>query len=996
MGRSRRSSRRSSRRILKSKRLLLVLGVLLFTSGSAYGIHRVQIQRQATNLLEVARAAKAEGDWTKAADFYKQYTNYRMKDAEGFSEYAAVLEQLVMANQRKWNVAATAYEKVLNIDPDRHADRKKVAVYYLRFGRWGAARPHLDALVKSGVPEYQNDPELYEMLAQCDSAERKPADVVRHLQQAVATNKAKPATYSELANLLRLNPNSALEADHVLNQLVAARPKDLEARLARARYRVRYGDRTGAIEDLRVAYSEIPGGDANIEIILQHAELLAETDRDAARKVIEAGLVLHPENTSLKLGLAELLTRSGSKPASAKILREAVAKLLDSDPQLLTIGDRLFELGETEVVLGIAKRMESDSSGALLAKYLLGRVAVKRGDWPSAIPALESAIPALGNRYDLLFKARMVLGESYATAGDLQRQEMNFALACALNPRSASANLAWANALVQLDRNAEAAEIYRAWKTVPEARTALALMKFREILGQPEEVRNWAEFEALLGPLDQLEPALEVAYAESLVWQNQAFAAERVLASAVDRDPQRTGAWIAMAELVAFTDLDAAWATLDAAEKTAGVTADVRLAKAQLLAITGSPIEPILQLADALGNLPANERIRLGKGIGSILASTGRTNEALALLQKTVAEQPYDLEGRYSLFDYALRSGAIPLAEAAFAEIQKLDGESGPVTTAAGFARDISRSGWLTPEQLSVWKLRIEAALQRRANWGRLQAIAGDIASLENRHGDALKHYLRAIELHDANPAILRRVAELLMEQQRYTELAALFGKPSIRTQLNLELLRQYELAKAAAGLVPREAALAKVRQPTLALSQRFREQLARASVFLRYGEQEEALDALRFAKALNDASPQVRVAIVRLLAQSGQLDAARKEVAEAEKRLRDPRLKFENPAEVPAALGLCKELVGDSAGAIAQYTTAAEAKPGDPQGWKTLYAAYRKAKLPGEADALLARLATSPSAEIARWARGEQLSGFVDSLVNRVRLAPTAVRRWW
>jgi tetratricopeptide (TPR) repeat protein len=419
------------------------------------------------------------------------------------------------------------------------------------------------------------------------------------------------------------------------------------------------------------------------------------------------------------------------------------AALPDGDLQLMVVGDRVFELGDTDAALGIARRLESDPSGSRYAKYLLGRIAAKRGDWPTAIPALEAALPALGKRSDLVFKARVALAGAYASAGDPQRAEESLSVASAIRPQNAAVDMARADALVQLGRVPEALEIYRARaRSLPAARTALALVKFREIVALPEEVRNWAEFDALLGPPEELDSALESAYAQSLLWQNQPKAAVEFLSGVVARHPDRTGAWIALAELAAPTDLDAAWAMFDAAEKAAGDGTNLRLARARLLALAGAGVGSILKWAEPAENATPTEAAQLERGIATVLAARGHPAEALALLQKAAARQPYDLEGRYALFEYALRSGATPVAEAAYVEIQKLDGESGPVATAAGFARELSRSGWMTPQQLAVWKPRLESALQRRANWGRLQALAGDAASLENRHADALRHYL--------------------------------------------------------------------------------------------------------------------------------------------------------------------------------------------------------------------------------------------------------------
>jgi tetratricopeptide (TPR) repeat protein len=999
MGRSRRSNR-LPRRILKTKRFLIALAVLLLLSGSVYGIHSVQAKRQASSLLEVARAARDEKDWVKAADFYKQYANYRKRDVEGLSEWAGVLEEISFTNPRRWNTAATAYENVLNIDPDRHADRRKVALLYLRVGRYGPARKHLETLLRSGGPAFQDEPETYELLARCDRAERNTEALKANLQKAIATGKAKPAIYLELAGLLRSGTNgdpAALEADHVMNEMIAARPKDLAARLARARYRVRYGDRAGAIEDIRVAYTEIPGGNADIDVILQHAELLAETDREAARLVILQGLKIHPDHPLLTLGLAEVLNRSGSTVEGAKLLREAATRLPDGDLQLVTIGDRLIDVNDLESASAIAVRLEANPAGINFGKYLAGRVATRLGSWPTAIPLLQAAVPSLGNRPDLLFKARLALGNCYAAANDPDRQEEHFWAASALDPKSQAAKLGRADALVKLGREKEAVEIYRELtRLVPAARVALALLKLNELAALPEDNRNWAEFDALLGPLDQLDPLLEVAYAQSLLLQNKPAAAEAVLVEGIARDPKRLQSWIALAHLFSVTDLDAAWMILEEAQRKLGDRADLRLAKAQLLInVAQSPdIAALLRLADGAEGLTPVERYTLWKGLGSVLASLGKNANAAELLKKAASEQPFDLDVRFALFDLASRAKMSALAEKMFEEIRKLDGDTGAVATAAAFGRDISQSGWLTAEQLAQWRPRIDAALQKRNGWGRLHTIAGDIASLDKRTGDALGHYLKAIDRRDFSEPILRRVVEILMERQRYREVATTLGRADIQAVISPVLRRQYELARAATGLDSRAVSLAIAREKTLEESHNYREQLARAGVFTRYGLHEEALEALQKAKALNDGSPPVRIAIVRLLVGTGRKELAIAETKDAEKRLRDPRLKFDNPAEVPSALGECKELTGDTAGAIAEYTTAAQVKPADPLGWQQLYDLLRRAKYKDDAERLLVQLTGSEHPEVVQWSRRQQAKALSENLIGAAKGLPASLKK--
>jgi len=862
MGRSRRS-RRFPKRVLKTKRLLLAVGVSLLVCGSTYGIHSVQSQRQADHMLAVARAARDEKDWAKATDFYTQYTTYRKRDVEVLAELAGVLEEVANTNPRRWAIAARAFENVLSADADRAADRHKVAIIYLRIGQYGTARKHLDTLLRTAGREYTDEPEIYELLAKCDLAERNTEAVKQDLRKAIATGKAATATHLDLFALLNADSNrdGDGESSRVMNELVTVRPKDLSARVARARFRLSRGDRAGAADDIRFAYAEIPGGNADPEVILKHADFLAQTDLAAAKAVLTTALKAAPDDIAFALGLAEVSIRGGANAEGIRMQREAAARLPDGDPQLVTIGDRLIDANDLESAAAIARRLDSQLAGRASGAYLTGRVAARRGEWPSAIPLLNTALPALAGRRDLLLKAHLALGDCSANANDPIHQGEHFGAALELDPNSRAAKLGRADALEKLNRGHEAANIYRELvKTYPDARLPWASMKLRELAAAPEDSAKAAEFEATLGPLDSLDPGLDVMYAQSLVLQNRPDQAEAVLLEAYDRYPTRAQVWIALAEFRSANDPEDAWMILEEAVRQFGDRLDLRLAKAQLLMMSSSPRAEadLVKLSEGANKFTPAECYTLWKGLGATLAARGNTIKALAMLQRAAEVQPYDLDVRFALFDLAHRFRMSDLADKAFGEIRRLDGDAGAVTMAAEFARDVSRTGWLTPEQIAWWKPRVADALKKRGDWGRVHTIAGDLASLDKRPAEALKHYLLAIERGDFTVAALRRVSDLMLERQRYRELANVLGRQEVRAILTPEMKRQYDLALACTTL-DRATSLAVARGAT-AESRNYREQLARAEIFFLYGFYADALEALKKAKLLLGVVPNGRV----------------------------------------------------------------------------------------------------------------------------------------
>ena len=973
--RRRKRERTHPTRLLRTKRLLIgILGLLLF-GGAAYGLHGYQMRRQAAVLRELGRNSINENEPARAVDFYKQYLVLNPNDLDANSELSAIYEEMAKVKPAyALDAIALLEEKVLSLDPARHEDRRKLAKLYYQIGKFPAARQHLTQLLAANVPTLTNDPELHFLLARCDRLEKKTEEARKGYERSIATKLAPPTTSLELATYLRyeLNtPQAIVDADAVMNRLIQEHPQDIESRLVRCRYRLGAGDRRGAREDVELAYN-LPGGGTNGEIILQLASLTALDDPKFARTLLEKALKDQPENMVLTLGLAEMMIATNSEAQARQLLLDAARKLPDGDLRLLDVGDRLIDLKNFEAALTTAARLNSDERWVLSANYLRGRVNVMRGDWPQAIPLLESALPALQRNTNLNKKALLSLAVGHGAANDLPNQLRCFEAAWNIDPTSVTAQFGVADTLATMGQSAKAADRYRDLASKnPLARVRYAKLKFAEILGQPDRSRNWDEFERVLGPKPYA-PEIEVLAANALFLQKKPAEAIQQLSAALVTDPKQVQSWLSLALLRGLQDPDAGLKTLDEAEKKIGDSVDLRLLRAQM--VTRDPksfdLPKLLTLAErGVTEFPPADRFRLYSGLSDLLASLNKRTEALTLLHKATAEMPFDLPTRLALFDLANNPPNPAILEKTLDEIRKLDGADGAVTIVAEVAREFVQNPQPDAATRVAWVARLKIARDKRESWGRVHVLLGDVAYMESRLDAALVDYRKGIDRGERSEALIRRVVQILWERQNYQEATQLLARMTANGGLPTDLQRQFVLMQSALT-DNKEQSLTWVRSPEVVNSKNYRDHLIRGTVFFIFGSTDEAMTALQLAKSLKDDAPELWVSIVRFLAATGQKDAALQQANAAEKRLRQPDVMVPNPAAIPLAIGECREIVGDFAAAEVEFKKAWAIRETDPAAPLRLYVLYQRTNKPKEADEVLTKAMATGKTEAAFWAR--------------------------
>ena len=990
MARRRRSRERSRpTRLLRAKRLLLTFAAALALGGVAYAVHGIQMRRQATVLRELGRKAAAENDPLRAVEFYKQYLVAQPDDPEAYAELAGVYDDLAKSKPAFANEAIALLEdKVLSVAPNRHGDRRRLAKLYFQTGKVGAARKNLNELLASGDPAQTADPEIHLLLAHCDRRDNKPAEARMHYEAAIATNRAPVSTPFELATILRYEwntPQSIVDADAVMDRAVEERPREIDALLARCRYRLAAGDRRGAREDIDAAF-RLPGGADDSDILLQLAALSALDDPTFARTLLEKAMKARPDNIVLTLGLAEMMVATNDVAGARQLLLAAAAKLPDSSPHLLDLGDRFIDLGDTGAALATADRLPS---AAAAGGYLRGRVDIVRGDWPRAIPQLEDSLMAVQRNANLHKKAYLALAVGHGAANDLPNQLKCYEAAWRIDRSSVAAQFGIADTLASLGQTAKAGERYRDLAPKhPQARVRYAQLKFAEILALPERERKWDEFERILGPTPY-PPEIGVVAANALFVQNKPADAMQQLATAVAADPKRLASWVALATMRGIADADAGLKTIDEAVKKYGDAVDLRLLRGQLLAKDPKSFDlaAILALAER-AEFPAADRFRLFAGLADVLSSLNKRAEALPLLQRATAEMPFDLPTRLALFDLANGLLNPEVRDRTLDEIRKLDGADGAVTIVAEVAREFVQNPKPDEASRANSAKRLKVALGKRESWGRIHVLLGDLAYVEGRPEAALAEYRFGIDRGERGDALIRRVVQILWERQSYQDATQLLARMTATGGLPSDLQRQYTLMRSALT-DDKTQSLAWVRSPEVANSKNYRDHLTRGTVFFIFGATDEAMAALQLAKSLKDDAPELWVSIVRFLAATGQKDAAIQQANAAEKRLRQPDVVVPNAAMIPLALGECREIVGDFAAAEVEFKKAWALRESDPAAPLRLYILYQRTGQMKEAGELLIKALATGKTDTALWARRMKAVAAVSAPDGFKRIGP-------
>jgi tetratricopeptide (TPR) repeat protein len=243
---------------------------------------------------------------------------------------------------------------------------------------------------------------------------------------------------------------------------------------------------------------------------------------------------------------------------------------------------------------------------------------------------------------------------------------------------------------------------------------------------------------------------------------------------------------------------------------------------------------------------------------------------------------------------------------------------------------------------------------------------AARICELEENWEKAIDHYQRAIDLGERSPQVLRRVAQLLFERQRYLEAdraIRMLGDLPHDTSSVGALRLATELSLWSRDV---ERALTLARRAVATESDDYRDHVWLGQVLWAAGKPQEAHAALQRAVEMANGAPGPWVALIQFLANSGQRRSAEAAIEDASNQLTGD--------QAPLALAQCYEAIGQRERAEEQYLLATAGSSAKAASLRAAAEFYLRSGDPENAEPLLRRIVEqagdAASAQDITWAR--------------------------
>jgi tetratricopeptide (TPR) repeat protein len=465
--------------------------------------------------------------------------------------------------------------------------------------------------------------------------------------------------------------------------------------------------------------------------------------------------------------------------------------------------------------------------------------------------------------------------------------------------------------------------------------------------------REWGEIDAVLTRASQGKDNVDgvLLAAEIRAGKGDLAGARTVLDErlAGTTDPRaRAALWCALAEMAYRQEREAeAEKLLSRGEQELGDRLEVRLARCRLWSARGSSDDRrrLVRLGENLDAYTAEDRLRLWRELADAWQRLGDRDQAARLWTEIARAQPGDLRSRFALVELAVEAGQESEARRHLADLRSVEGE-GPLARFGSAALKV-RLAHSDPARLAEPSRELEDLQRKYPRWGRVPLLLARIDERTGQLDAAAHHYLDALELGEARPAVVVRLLELLIERRDYPRAEEALKRYAQQQLLTRDLIRL--AAEVAVGNQNERLALERARLAAPLPSRDYRDYLWLAQLEQRSGEPKEAEEHLQAALQLADYVPDVWVALITHLGATGRASAAEPLLAELKTKL--------TPDVVPLTLARCLDALHQAERAAEAYQHALAARPNDTSVLAAAAEFYYRAGRDAEAEPLLRRL---------------------------------------
>lgn len=957
--------------------LIVASGLL---AGVWYGVNRWQVRRHAADLLRQVDVAEEQKRPGRAARFLGLYVGLVPGDTEARARYGLLLESLA-DSPRGLEGALGVFEQVLIRDPSRQDIRRRAARLAVKLGRYDDAVEYLKVL--SG--ELPKDGEIQELFGQAHEGRGEYGRAAKRYQEAMAAAPERVEPYLRLARLLRSRLARPDEAEATLDKLIKANGQSYEAFLGRAQYRLEGTPDADTLQaarrDMEQALRLAPD---EPEVLLRAAALIARLPNglEEARGHLRRLLERHPQNVQGYQLLARVELLAARPEEAIQALRRGLEKIPELPELLWNLANLLIQRGNLDEVEELLGRLAKLDLPRPRLEYLRAALMLRRGDWAAARRGLEAVRPLLTDSRELTIQCDLLLAECCERAGERETEVLICRRALALDGQQAGVRLRLVLALQRLGRLEEALDQCQRMMALtsppPAGWSVLAQLLIRQNLRLPEKQQQWQEIDRVLARAAEATPdAVEVTLlkAETLLARKDAPGAHEELKRARQKQPRKEDLWMASVDLaIRDNKPEMARGIVADAEKQLGDGAGLRLIRLRLLLGTADAEKGLRELESGLEKLSDEDQGRVLAALAETHFQAGRKEEARRLWAAVARVRPDDLEPRLRSFDLALQGEDEGGVNEALADVRRVEGEGGTLGHYNEARRLIWRASHGDKSGLATARSELALVSKRRPGWSRVSLGMGQTWDLEGREERALEYYLRAVELGERSPDLIRRTVRLLYDRSRYAEAELVIQRLPEQTLVLADMQRLMAAVSLENGNY--NQALEAARRAIQADSRDYRDYVwlgqilwvaaQRAEVRLeqRRAAEGEAEKALYHAVELAPTEPEGWVALVQHLARTRQTENADEVLKQAQAQL---------PAEqAPLALAQCYVALGKPDKARELFAAALKARPDDAVVLRTAAEFYLQANDLQAAERSLKKLIESDKRDrgAASWAR--------------------------
>lgn len=311
--------------------------VVAVCAPAGYFWHAYQVSRQAYAMRDRADRLANEERWEQAATAYHHYLQLRPDDHEALLRRAEAFDKLT-DNESTLPQAVSLYSQAVRSNRERTDARLRLAELLLESNRAAEAAEQA-RLVAQAEPENRGAARTLAqaLLKQLGPAQRVSAgDVVQSMQEDLVRFPGDRSLSESLAEVLRthqdllpadLRRRADATADATMNAMVVADPGSADALLSRFRYRSRYA-LAGAADDLAAARELAP----NDPWVLESSALEFESiDRERAQSFGQRLVEAAPGDRRGYLTLAMLYVHWGQPERAIDILKQGMDRVGGDD-----------------------------------------------------------------------------------------------------------------------------------------------------------------------------------------------------------------------------------------------------------------------------------------------------------------------------------------------------------------------------------------------------------------------------------------------------------------------------------------------------------------------------------------------------------------------------------------------------------------------------------------------------------------------------------------